>query len=480
MTRTKKILKDVSLFAIASFGPKIMNFFLVPLYTSCLTAEAYGTADLLNTVVSLILPILMIDISDAIIIRTVEWRNEDRKSGSALKYGFTIYGKSAVVLACVLFVASILISVEHIRFYCLYIFLQYSTLAIYNNLIAYLRGMDKAAIIVSGSLLHSALTIALNIILILFLDFGLLGLLIAGIVGGAITNIYLILRLTLHKILKSCVPISSEEKKGMLSYSIPLIFTGIAWWINNSSDRVFIFCFHGVGLNGIYAIANKIPTILSACHNIVYQALQLNVFSERQAVDKKEYYQRLYNIYNFLMTFICSLLIFFNKILAHFLFKGDFFIAWKYTPALLISVVLFSVSGYLTTLYAAECETKIIAKSTVTGALVNAFLNLILIPKFALYGAVTATLLGYFVIWVTMVSYSNKTLQINLESRISIYGYLILCAQWLTLLNTAHMMGYFIQSIGIVSLIVINKSSIKILFIIFKSFMAQLKNKNRV
>ena len=60
--RSKRLLKDIILFAIASFGPKLLSFFLVPLYTSCLTPEIYGISDLLATITSLLLPILMVDI----------------------------------------------------------------------------------------------------------------------------------------------------------------------------------------------------------------------------------------------------------------------------------------------------------------------------------------------------------------------------------------------------------------------------------
>ena len=47
----------------------------------------------------------------------------------------------------------------------------------------------------------------------------------------------------------------------MKKYSIPLIFNGVAWWVNNSIDKYFVTAICGVAINGIYAVSYKIPTM---------------------------------------------------------------------------------------------------------------------------------------------------------------------------------------------------------------------------
>lgn len=39
-----KLVKDTLIFALGSIGSKFILFFLVPLYTNCLTTEQYGIA----------------------------------------------------------------------------------------------------------------------------------------------------------------------------------------------------------------------------------------------------------------------------------------------------------------------------------------------------------------------------------------------------------------------------------------------------
>ena len=54
MSKYKKLIKNILLFALSSFIPKAMSFFLVPIYTAYLTTGEYGVSDLINTTVSLL------------------------------------------------------------------------------------------------------------------------------------------------------------------------------------------------------------------------------------------------------------------------------------------------------------------------------------------------------------------------------------------------------------------------------------------
>ena len=134
------------------------------------------------------------------------------------------------------------------------------------------------------------------------------------------------------------------------------------------------------------------------------------------------------------MTLACSVLIFLDKLIAGFLFKGDFYIAWKFSPALLISIAIYSIAGYMTTIYAAGKKTSLIATSTVCGAVVNTILNAVLIPKFELYGAVIATAVGYFSIWGIMMWNAKKLMNAKGEIVRSVIGFATLVFQWITLL----------------------------------------------
>ena len=81
LEKSKKLIQNVFLFFLASFIPKTISFFMVPLYTECLSTLEYGTIDLITTTVQLLLPILTLQVHTRIMfvcsLREVNLRFND-------------------------------------------------------------------------------------------------------------------------------------------------------------------------------------------------------------------------------------------------------------------------------------------------------------------------------------------------------------------------------------------------------------------
>ena len=56
----KNLISNTVIFAIGSFGSKMMMFLLVPLYTGVLATSEYGVATLLADTANMILPVVTI------------------------------------------------------------------------------------------------------------------------------------------------------------------------------------------------------------------------------------------------------------------------------------------------------------------------------------------------------------------------------------------------------------------------------------
>ena len=65
-SKYKTLFKNVGLLTLSNMATKILTFLLVPLYTSVLTTEEYGIYDLVVTSVNLLVPILTLNIIDAV------------------------------------------------------------------------------------------------------------------------------------------------------------------------------------------------------------------------------------------------------------------------------------------------------------------------------------------------------------------------------------------------------------------------------
>ena len=66
MNRYRYLLKNIGLLTLSSFATKLLSFFLVPLYTNILSTTEYGIFDLFNTTISVLLPILTLNIQESV------------------------------------------------------------------------------------------------------------------------------------------------------------------------------------------------------------------------------------------------------------------------------------------------------------------------------------------------------------------------------------------------------------------------------
>ena len=100
MGKYRSLIKDIFLFAISTFIPKAISFFLVPLYTNCLSTIEYGVADLISTTTSLIIPILTLDVNDGVMRFTIESKKDSRP----LKIAIDWIIKSIILIFILLFI----------------------------------------------------------------------------------------------------------------------------------------------------------------------------------------------------------------------------------------------------------------------------------------------------------------------------------------------------------------------------------------
>ena len=185
------------------------------------------------------------------------------------------------------------------------------------------------------------------------------------------------------------------QSREMINYSFPMVFSAIAWWINNASDRYIITWMVGVSASGIYAVASKIPSILTTFQNVFMQAWSISAIKEFDENDKDGFIGNMYSLMSCMLCVLCSIIMLFNLVIAKLMFSGDFYIAWKYVPLLVLSVTLDGLALFIGNLFYAVKDTKARALATILGAIVNTILNFLLIKILEIYGAAIATVIGY-------------------------------------------------------------------------------------
>lgn len=425
MNKYKYFLKNVGILTIASLGTKLISFFIVPLYTSVLSTAEYGTYDLLNTTIILLVPILTFNVNESVLRFCLD-NKYNRKHLLSISLKYFISGLLLLTLFITLNYSFHFI--EIINIYPIMFILLYMVSALASITTAYARGIDRVSDVAISGIIGAGLTLILNILLLAVLKWGLQGYLWSTIIGTFIQNMYIIVRSKLWKEIKLFVQDKALEKI-ILSYSIPLMVNSFAWWVNSASDRYVITLICGLNENGIYSVAYKIPTLLTMFNVIFNQAWIISAVKEYDNQDNDRFFSNIYNAYNVIMVIFCSILIVLNKYIAYILFKNEFYAAWKYSPYLLISVVFGAISGYMGGVFSTVNKTNITAITVGAGAITNVILNIILVNKIGVLGAAIATVISYIVVWVIRLVAVKKMIYLEINLKKDLVCYLILFAQ---------------------------------------------------
>lgn len=430
MKKYRYLLKNIGLLTLSNFATKLLSFFLVPLYTNVLSTSDYGTYDLLYTTISVLIPILTLNIQDAVVRFSLE-KEYDRDAIVTVATKFFII--SCLIISSVIIINKYLLLSDFLNQYGFYFIIMFGVQTLSGMIIAYTRGIDSIAQLSISSVISSAVTILLNIIFLIKLKLGLSGYFWANIIGPGVQCCYLIIadRIIRHIHIHGNY---KEHQNEMLKYSRPLIANNLAWWVNNASDRYIVIFFCGLGQNGIYSVASKIPSILNVFQSIFNQAWTLSAVKDYDSEDKNGFFATTYGMYNCFMTIACSGIILFDKLLASFLYAKDYYVAWKFVPWLTIAVLFGALAGFFGGIFSAVKDTKVYAKSTVTSAITNVLCNLIMTPLMGPLGAAIATTICYIEVWAIRYYYAKKYIKFKIKIGRDIISYIVLMAQSVLLL----------------------------------------------
>lgn len=459
--RNKYLLKNTVIFSIGNFGTKIISFFLVPLYTNILTTREYGTVDLIYTIGMVLVPLLTLNIGESIMRFALD---KDADCDKIMNTGITILIFGAIIGLLILPIANLFESVSN---YSIYIYLYTLTLAFSQIFLCYLRGKEFLLKYSIGNIIQS-LTIAIfNIIFLIGMKKGIEGYLMAYILANVCTGLYGFWAGKVNLVIKK-YSIDIELSKNMIKYSVVLIPNSFMWWIMNSSDRMMVSAMISVTANGVYAVAYKIPTLLSTITTIFNQAWSYSAIREDESEDKEEYNNRVYeNLVTIVIVVATGLLMIMKPFLSVYVGK-EYYTAWHYVPYLIVGFVFMTLGSFIATSYTVHKDSMGFLISGTVGAIINLILNFILIPMMGVSGAAFATCISYFGVFVYRIKDTQKYIKLRVFKRKQICGYALLILSAMTC-YLDNCIGQTLLVIEFICIILLNKEFVKgMLKIIFK------------
>ena len=411
MSKSSNFLGNTIILSIGTLGAKLVQYLLLPYYTNILSTAEYGIVDNLQNTTTLLIPIVSLTISEGVFRYALD-KNYDKEKVFSSGMIINIWGAVMAVLLSG-FIALFVKSEELFVYICLVaanVILNF----LRTNCAQYVKAVKSTILYTLDSILMTFVTVVASIILLSIFDMGITGYMLGYIVGNAASFVFLWCKGKLYKDF-SMKYVSKDLCKTLIIFCIPLIPNTICWWISNCSDRFMITYFLDVAENGIYAIAYKVPTIVTILVGIFIQAWQI---SANQAAEDKQIGQYYSKIYKYLDTFvICmsAVIILFSRLIIRVMAAESYYEAWKYVPCLIFAICFYSKAQLLGTIYTTFHQTKMAFVTNFVAAIVNIVGNFFLIQQMGVMGAAIATAGSYVILWYIRCEDTKKHVKIEYE-----------------------------------------------------------------
>ena len=462
MAGLKSLLKDTAIYGASSIVGRFLNYLLVPVYVSAMSARSggYGVVTEIYAWVALAMVILTYGM-ETTFFRYVNKEEENPKkvySTTLIMVGFTSLLFVAVGLAFLPAISDAMGYGAHPE----YIGMMIGVVAMdaFQSIpFAYLRYRKQPLRFVALKLLFIVLNIAINITY--YVGMG-------GSDVGYAFMFNLICTATIMLLMLPLVHLGGgfdwRLARRMLNYSYPILILGVAGILNQVADKI-IFSHvypHSDAKTqlGIYGAASKIAMIMALLTQAFRYAYEPIVFSKSRDRDSKDFYAKAmkYFVIFTLLAFLC--VTFYIDILKYVIAPNpDYWVGLRVVPIVMAAEILMGIYFNLSCWYKLIDKTLWGAVFSFVGCAVLIAINVVFVPRYGYMACAWAGVAGYGV--ATVVSYvvGQRKYPIAYDIR-SIGLYMLVAAvlfaasqlqpwgaQWLRMAVNTALLGVFVAMI---------------------------------
>ena len=413
MANLKSLAKDTAIYGMSSILGRFLNYLLVPLYTSNLSAASggYGIITNLYAYTALLLVILTYGM-ETTFFRYANKTNEDPQkvySSTLIMVGFTSLLFIVLVSIFLQPISGVMGYSDHSS----YVWVMAATVSIdaFQCIpFAYLRYKKRPIKFAALKLLFVTFNIALNLLYFLVLpdlyksypeviqyvyspETGVGYAFYINLVCTASITFFFYKELTGFK-----YTFDKELAKRMLSYSWPILILGIAGILNQNADFIlFPYLYKGSQVHqqlGIYGAASKIAMIMAMITQAFRYAYEPFVFGKGNDKDNRETYAIAMK-YFIIFTLLAFLAVMgYINILRHIISRY-YWEGLKVVPIVMAGMIMMGIYFNLSFWY------KLIDKSiwgayfSGIGCSVLILINIIFVPQYGYMACAWAGLIGY-------------------------------------------------------------------------------------
>ena len=421
--KLKELTKDTAIYGISTIVGRFLNFILVPFYTNIFAPSEYGIIQLIYAYIGILIIVCVYGLDSAFLKYAAFKDVGDDKDNFSTPFISIIITSILFTLVISLNAMSIgsALSIPENYFYLIYLaagLIAADAIGVIPFL--KLRLERKAAKFSTIKIINICVNIALNIYLILFLDWGIEAILISNVAASIVSLILLVptivgfFRFRFHFLLF----------KRLLKFGLPYLPGGLAVMVVQVVDVPILEKLTDLKTVGIYKANYKLGIFMMLFVNMFQYAWQPFFLQNAKDPQAKEMFSKVLSYFTLVGSAILVILSLFITDIAQIQVEGYSLIGSKYwaglhiVPIILLAYlingmyVIFSAGIYI------EEKSIYVPVIAGSGAIVNIIANFLLIPVLNITGAAFATLASYLVMAGGYYFVTQKFYKVKYELKI--------------------------------------------------------------
>lgn len=435
----KSLFKQTAIYGFATVLPRMLTFFLTPLYTELLPKDEYGQISVMFAYLIFFNVILAYGMETAFF--RFHSREED-KSKVIETSSVSIFWTSLIFLCVALVARHQLaawsgIDAQYITYAIWILVLDALVIIPFSKLRAERKPMQYAIIKTGNVIVNIAMNIFFLIILpklaaanptgffssIYFEDFQVGYIFVSLIIASLATFISLsrdYLHFNWH--------FDMTLWKKMMGYGLPILVSGIAFAINEQFDKILLQYLLPANIAaaevGVYSACYKLGLFMILFRTAYTLGIEPFFFSHSHKENATQTYATITKYFIIFGSFIQLAVIVFADLLKELLIRDEsYWEAMKVVPLIVLANFFLGIYANLSVWYKLIDKTYIGAYISIIGAAITLALNFLLIPTMSYYGSAIATIAAYGSMMVISWYLGNKYYPVPYDVR-RIAGYL--------------------------------------------------------
>ncbi len=433
----RKILSHGKIYLAGNILRRSVSFIMLPIYTRFLTPSDYGTIELLSMTLDFVAIILGLRIGEAIFRYYTDYETKNDKNEVI---------STALWLVAIVNTVGVLLLVVGVKPISIMVFgnagqvrnlLLFSLTLLMQGFIGipmtYIRAQQRPWLFVIFSTIKLALQLGLNILFVVYMKLHVEGVIYSAIISslfmGGLLGFYT---------LNNCgIRFSRQKARRLISFSLPMIATGLIAFYITFGDRYFLRVYGG-GLNevGVYSLGYKFGFLLMFLavtpFASIWDSEKYNIAKKETA---KEEFQQIFIIYSTVVILICMCISLYIKDLLHLMSAPAFWDAAQIVPIVLGAYLANALSQYVNLGILLRHKTIEITYGTLIAASVISIGYFLLIPRYGGMGAALATLLAFasrtiWVYWRAKRLYDMELRWNSVGLLIGLWGIVYICSTY--------------------------------------------------